>query len=233
MKLDRQTVVSPLAFSLTAAAAAQGHTDIDFTVIDDHITTGHYDVNTARFISERVFGAQFGRLFDNFTNDVGFHSSGDITTTSAITFNILSAVREWDGDAFSRIADERIRIGDNGYGFFFPRLTPTSDVVTRGFGIGVFSHEWHQHFDYTLLQPADDGIYLLELTLFGDSPTTQESLPFWIVFNKNSDESEHDAAIEWVRDNLVPAPGTAGALFLLAGAVGVRRRRGRLVTNQR
>jgi hypothetical protein len=51
-----------------------------------------------------------------------------------------------------------------------------------------------------------------------------ESDSFYIVFNQNSDEAVHDAAIDYVREFIVPAPGAAG-LLAVSGLVAMRRRR--------
>ncbi len=82
-------------------------------------------------------------------------------------------------------------------------LTPTSDIPTPGFALAVGANgQWHRHLEFTLVDPAADGIYLLELVFEGSHPSLKESLPFWIVFNQNSPEPEHDEAIQWVIDNL-------------------------------
>lgn len=66
------------------------------------------------------------------------------------------------------------------------------------------------------------GIYLLEVR-FGMSGFVT-SAPAWIVFNYGLDEEEHGLAVEWVEENLVPAPGVP-ALLGLGGLVAGRRRR--------
>ncbi|MFM9997191.1 MAG: hypothetical protein ACKVU4_15490 [Phycisphaerales bacterium] len=79
------------------------------------------------------------------------------------------------------------------------------------------------HFDHEL-NANTPGIYLLELELFTNRPGTANSLPFWVVFNYGLPESEHEAALDWVEANLVPAPGGA-VLLALAGILASRRRR--------
>ena len=40
--------------------------------------------------------------------------------------------------------------------------------------------EWHRHLEYTLLDPASDGVYLLALTLHSSNPTIAPSDVFYI-----------------------------------------------------
>ena len=65
------------------------------------------------------------------------------------------------------------------------------------------------------------GIYLASFTVSAAGLSTSET--FYVLFNLGSDEAEHDAAIEWVESNLIPAPG-ALALLGLAGLASRRRR---------
>ncbi len=216
-------VLSALSLTLASAAHAQHAGDIGLGVVDNRITTGFYENGT--FVpGQRVFGSELGELFLNFTDEPGFDSlPGTFVPGSTITFNVIGALRQWDGSVFSNVTPaERISIG---FGPVTPVQTPLTDVVTPGFGIAVASNgEWHRHLEYTLQAPAADGIYLLQLTLAGNTPSAQESLPFWLVFNQNRPEVEHDAAIEWANATLVPTPSAAG-LMILAGTFASRRRR--------
>lgn len=211
-------------FAAAPAALAQHAGDVGINIINNRIVTGVYEMGV--FIpGQRVFGSEFGELFPNFTNEPGFDSlPGTFPVPSTITFNVLSAVRKWDGTAFgSTIPAERISIG---FGPLTPVLTPLTDVFTPGFSLAVGSNgEWHRHLEFTLQSPASDGIYLLEMNLVGNQPSMQASLPFWFVFNQNRPELEHDAAIEWANNNLVPGPGAAGVLLAAGGLFGIRRRR--------
>jgi hypothetical protein len=189
------------ALAISPAAIAQHAGDIGLGIVDNRITTGVYQMS-AFVPGQRVFGSEFGELFPSFTDNPGFDSPpGTFPAPSSIRFNVLSAVRQWDGLSFSTIAESRISIG---FGPITPVLTPLNDDVTPGFGLAVASNgEWHRHLQYTLQSPATDGIYLLELNFVGNAQSTQESLPFWLVFNQNRPSSEHDAAIMWANANLV------------------------------
>jgi len=218
-----------LSFSISALAAApaalaQHAGDVGLAVIDNRIVTGFYELGVFT-PGQRVFGSELGELFPDFTDEPGFVSlPGTFPVPSAITFNVLAAVRVWDGSGFGNtIPSERISIG---FGPLTPVLTPLTDGFTPGFSLAVGSNgESHRHLEYTLLSPASGGIYLLQMNLVGNHPSMQASLPFWFVFNQNQSELEHDAAIEWTNTNIVPTPGAAGTLLMAAALLGTRRRR--------
>ena len=89
----------------------------------------------------------------------------------------------------------------------------------------AISISWTEDFDlhpiYSINPAADAGSYLLEFTAVMDGFTSSDS--FWIVFNLGMDDEEFEGTVEWVEDNLVPAPG-ALALLGLTGLAGRRRR---------
>ncbi len=200
MKLSTVSIFGILLASAPAALAQHGG-DVGVAIVDNHLTTNV--IENGVHTPQRVFGAEFGELVASFTDEPGFTSlPGAFPVPSAITFNVLSALRQWDGSSFgSVIPAEQISIG---FGPLTPVLTPTTDVFTPGFSLGVGSNgEWHRHLEYSLSAPAADGIYLLEMNVVGTSPSMQASLPFWIVFNQNMPETEHDEAIQWANDHLV------------------------------
>lgn len=219
---------SALAFAIGSNALAQHAGDVGLQLLNNHIVTGLFnqsgEVDGGLFTEQRVFGADLGELFLNFANEPGFDSvPGTFPVPSSITFNVLGAMRLWDGTAFgSTIPASQMSIG---FGPATPLLTPLADIFTPGFSLSVGSNgEWHRHLEFTLQSPALDGIYLLPLSLVGNQPTMQESLPFWIIFNQNMPESEHDEAIAWTNNNLVPLPGSA-MLLTTGGVLCTRRRR--------
>ncbi len=187
------------------AALAQEHIDIGLGIANNHIVTG--EIGAGVFTpGTRVFGSDFGELLPNFTDEPGFDClPGTFPTTSSISFKVLSHLRAWNGEQFADDAPaELISIG---FGPITPLLTPTTNSIVQGFSLAVSSNgEWHRHLEYTLLDPAADGVYLLELSLVGDHPSMQESLPFFLVFNQNMPEAEHDEAIDWVVNNLLNEP---------------------------
>jgi hypothetical protein len=150
----------------------------------------------------RVFAGEFE---DGFTNEPGMDSDvGAFPFPSGIGFNIRKALRVWNGADFDQIPAERIRIRLGNLG---PVDTPIADQVVAGFSMQVGSDgQFHHHPGYTLLSPASDGIYLLEMELWSTSSQVLPSRPYWIVFGQNADEEEHIAAIAWVEENLVGCP---------------------------
>ncbi|MFO0857331.1 MAG: hypothetical protein U0640_08260 [Phycisphaerales bacterium] len=197
--------------TMASSALAQHAGDIGIGTREDHIVTGVF-TNGQLEPGTRVFGAEFGTLFPNFVNDPGFDSlPGTFSVPSSISFRIQKALRLWqDGQFGSVIPPEQISIG---FGPATPVQTPLTDVVTPGFALTVGSNgQWHRHLEYTLNAPASDGIYLLEMTLVGNNAVMQESLPFWLVFNQNKTEAEHDEAIEWVIANLATEGPTCDSI---------------------
>jgi len=211
------------SLTLAAGASAQHAGDIGLGLVNNRITTGIAALGTFT-PGERVFGSEFGEVLPNFTDEPGFDSlAGAFPLGTAITFNVHGGLRRFESGAFSSAIDPvRLSIG---FATFTPVLTPTDSSLLPGFAINVNSNgEWHRHLQFTLQSPATNGIYLLEMSLVGNSPLMQESQSFWIVFNQNALEADHDAAMQWVNQNLVPSPG-AGILLAGGGMILARRRR--------
>lgn len=169
-----------------------------------------------------VFGSEFGELpgQPNYADEPGFDSVvGTFQEGDEFGFDVQRALRVWDG-TFDPVSPSPLEVA------FGPQsiLTPPDDTVAPGFVFAVIDDELelHTHLDFTLQSPADNGVYLLEMTLWSNNYAASD--PFWLVFNKGMDEPTHDLAIDWVWDNIVPAPGTAG-LLAVAGLAAVRRRR--------
>lgn len=195
-----------LAISLTTAllsspALARQHAgDILLeTDYQNRLRTALVDEQTGELSHNvRVFASEFT---SGFTNEPGMDSQvGAFPFPSQIGFNIRRALRKWDGSAFDHIPEERIRIVLGNLG---PVLTPPTDQTVPGFALQVASDgEFHHHLGFTLLPPAADGIYLLELELWSTASGILPSPPYWIVFNQNDSQDHHDAALAWVDANL-------------------------------
>ena len=218
--LTRPLVVASLAFATTAALAHEG--DIAVGVRNGKLVTGLGDDTSgiARF-DTRVFGAEF--IFDTgsvFTDEPGFLGPflDGFAPGASLGFNVRSALRAWDGSSFAATALSVTL--DNGGSRV---TTPATDVLTPGFTlVADASIDFDEHA-FFILSGNVPGTYLVELEL--TSPGLGTSLPFWIVHNYDMSEDDHDAAIDYVVQNVVPAPPAAGivSLALLAGAS--RRRR--------
>ncbi len=189
----------------SAAAYAQPHaSDILLDASTGTIRTGAFEPGIGPLFPARLFVAELGTAFPNFTADPGFDCApGTFNPTTSIGFRIHGPLLRWDGSAFPPVAGGEMLIEF----ITLSAQTPTIDTTVTGFTLRVGSNgQWHRHLDYTLLPPADNGVYLLELTLFHTGPLL-ESEPFWILFDQNASTTELDAAAVWVEDNLInPQP---------------------------
>ncbi|MBC7771942.1 MAG: hypothetical protein H7210_05570 [Pyrinomonadaceae bacterium] len=196
--------------SLCTIAAAQHRGDIVLDIDatpSPHIRTNQFDLNGVVTPDVRVFGATLGVAFPNFTDSPGFDSlPGTFPFPSSNGFRIRKALRLWNGTDFHIIPDEQMEIA---FGPLGPVVTPATDQIVTGFLLSVGSNgQWHRHLEYTLGDPADAGVYLLELDLFSSAAAIGPSDPFWLVFNQNSAAADADAAEQWVHDHYV-APSCA------------------------
>ena len=219
-------------------AVAQAHEgDIAITRLNSQIVTGLGDhsfyPNVFEF-PERVFAVelemQSGFIFTDEPGWLGpFDNVGEgFQPGTALGFNIRKAVRRWTGDDFlAGPAAEQMRLYDSGAGTNQAH-SPLFDQSVSGFAVvaNAAAHatggfDEHPFYELTTNTP---GIYLLELEIWASDPSVQTSLPFWIVFNWDSSEFEHDQAIDWTVANLVPAP-TSGVVVLGGMMLLARRRR--------
>lgn len=211
---------------MVAGWAGSHHHDDIFLIIDKgRIVTGVYEHDD--FEPRRVFGAEFGLDPKNpfFTDDPGFDCApGTFPFPSNVGFDIITELLLWNGDGFDPTAGERMKISHDTRS----RLSSTGFVA--GFGIPVNEEgEWHRHLGHTLLGSPDydpaDGIYLLGFRLWSDIQGISPSETFYFVYNNGKDEYEHDLAIEWVENNIVPEPATMVAFATGLAILASRRRR--------
>jgi hypothetical protein len=206
MKNTRAVLIwLPTVAALTGAAAAGSEIDVFLQIVDGQIVTGQVDASTGTPLLDelRVFPASFGEsAIPNFTNDPGFFAlPGTFAPGSQLSFNILAPVLAWNGDGFDSTGSEFIRIT------FSSLSTISGDGFVPGFSLFVQPDGgYHRHLNFFLDAlpgpPAQPGIYLLELEKTSTMPGIAPSLPFWIVFNYQASEGEHDAAIAWVESEL-------------------------------
>jgi len=216
------SLVSTIAFA--ARADEEEHFDVLLEVIDGRIRTSAISEDESEVIPNvRVFGAEFGDDVFNFTDEPGFQAfDGTFSPFASVGFNILDPLSIWNGAGFDSTA-HTLTIS------FGPLEATTADGFVPGFGILADDDGGlHEHYGFTLngVGETDQGIYLLSLESWVDGGgPIGASLPYWIVFNLNMPEDAHEAAIHWVEENLVPAPG--GVAALLAAAWTIRRTRRR------
>ncbi|TVQ63677.1 MAG: hypothetical protein EA379_03520 [Phycisphaerales bacterium] len=235
-RLTSLSILAAIASGAAATAAADRHIGID--AVDGRLTTFNYQSGVGYLNTQRVFTNIFDAdLF--FTDDNGTNMpGGTLATPGAVGFNILGSLLVWDSGLQNFVStDHTINISAG------PASVDTADGFVAGFGTNVrdeISHpdnsaQWgrhHTHFGYTLNGPEgtpSDGIYLLNLEWWyeagdGNPVSYDTSLPFWTVFGLNVDDTDLLNTAQWVRDNVVPAPGAA-AILGLAALAGVRRRR--------
>lgn len=216
----RTTLVSSsvtLALAAPALAALEkGHADVWVTSSGGRLVTGGWDHETGEVTNpaQRVFEAELGI-------DPAFPFSGDEPgigsdlVGSALTMNLLAGLGSWNGAGFdaapggllaSYAGQDALSTSGGSFGFL---VTPGLDLHPE---FTVFGGDGND--------PAN-GIYLAAFTVSSAGRATSET--FWIVFNLGMGEAEHEAAVEWVESNLVPAPG-ALAVAALAAVTGARSR---------
>ncbi len=226
------SIVSILAGSAASVAFAHGEdVDVLLRVVDGGLVTGSWSHDTDSVVEERerVFAFEWGNDEGaNISDEPGFFAEPGTLSGFEWGVNFTDAVRLWNGSDFDTVSPDTVTFELLGA----EQDTPsTAGGFTGGFGIPVGPGGFDDHYEIVLNAATDgsaDGVYLIEMEVFaqdparGSAPATSET--FWFVGNFGADELQHEAAIEYVEDVLVPAPG-AGALFALAGVGAVRRRR--------
>jgi len=199
-----------LMFSFPVPAHAHGDPNLheaDFDIELDDCNTIH--------VEPHVLASELDALFFFWTDEPGFDShAGTFPVGSSIGFNILDALKKWNGKGFDALdpnTDETLTIS-----FLFGSTFVTCETragFVAGFEIPAAGDgSWHKHLGYTLNGAGNngpsDGIYLLELELYNTSsePNITSSNPFWIVFNLGMPEQEHHNAIHWVDEKLPQLP---------------------------
>lgn len=200
--------------SVPGAALAQVHaTDFIARIhpADSQLEFGGVDVDGLVQYPVHVKAQQLGLDgVPNFSSDPGFDSEpGALVPGLRIGFDILSAVRAWDGQDFDAIAAERITVRKAGVNI----ESPSTDEIVPGFVFGVADNDanavFHHHVqffvDFGNPNPID-GVWLLELGLWTEDSVVIDADPIWIVFGQGSGADQLDDAVRWVEDNLVGSP---------------------------
>ncbi|MBL0927158.1 MAG: hypothetical protein IBJ11_05835 [Phycisphaerales bacterium] len=194
----RTTISVVLAF-LAAPAAAQHLGDIQPRIANGRLSVGGISDNgsgaPAFDPTLRAFRAAFGKA-PNFTDDPGFDTSGSpFPPAVVIGFDILDALRKWDGCTFTTVPPETLIIS-RGLAFRTTPAAPGTPVTGFNFATSDPSGGLHVHNNYFLNNPASPGIYLLTLRLTSPTPGVGPSEPFFIVFNQNDTGENHTRALQ-------------------------------------
>lgn len=207
MNTNRFILASALGALASNTLHAQ-HADVTISIENGRIVT-NADAGAGP-VAQRVFSADFGALgVPDFTDEPGFLAApGTFTPGSRTGFNVTAGLRRFNGTSCEPVTNERIEAS------FLTLSTTIGTEPSPGIDLAVQSDGgWHRHFGFTLFAdggklPAD-GIYVVELALYSTDGITAPSAPFWIVFNDERSEAEHDAAIAWVEKHLASAPCAA------------------------
>jgi len=227
--------VAAMAVGLWPPSAASAHHmgDIALDNLDGRIATGHIHLegDEDHFHASGVFQAWFGdEGTPNWTEAPGFDSgTGTWPGGSTMNFNILDALRQWDGSDFDTIPAERVSLHSSGN----TATTPLGPEVVAGFSSAVTADgAWHKHYDFELTSPSSDGIYLLQLELLNSDASVAPSEPFFLVFRQDENSTDDagtraqwDAATAYVESTLVPEPASAMLLLAALVSVGILSRR--------
>lgn len=216
-KTNRPLLATPLFLVLAFAASvlwaepaalAQPHRDVQLYLDAGSLRTGAVDFDNGGAIipDVRAYRAWFGETA-NGTNDPGFNASiGTFPSGTLLSFNILDALRKWDGSDFDAISTERLFVSLGAQN----RQTPTvPDGFVAGFNIAAAASNgsYHQHINYFLTTPFSSGVYLLKIEL---RVGTLMSEPIYLVFNQSAPALEHEAAFAYVENVLLTPPLCSG-----------------------
>lgn len=219
----RTVLLCATALCTSSALAQLDHgADIGLTIENNRLLIGEVVVlpngNEIVVPGERVFAAEFAQVGSFVTVDEpGIFGEPGVFPVASLRFDVSGPVLAWDGNMFSSPGSSTMNIE---YG---PLSVTTGVGPTGGFGFGVGPSGFDEHYEFFLNSPAPTGIYLLELTFELENTSFGTTDSAFIVFNWGLSEPEHDAAIEWVENNLVPAPGSVA--LLAAVPLCLRRRR--------
>ena len=175
-----------------------------------------HDEEALEVSSLRVFEAHFGEDPEfPFSIDEpgvgGVAADLGLPVDATLTLRMAAGLGVWNGSGFgSATTDMTVDYG------------PLSVNSSAGGDLDfLVTDDFDLHPIFSINEASASGSYLLEFNAVMDGFTSSDS--FWIVFNLGMDDEEFEGTVEWVEDNLVPAPG-ALALLGLAGLARRRRR---------
>ena len=214
MKLVINSFLTIAYTSPLSTAGGVHNADFIPAVQDGKIVVGAVDPDTNEVVyPSQINSAIFGTEgFPNFTNNPGFNSElGALIPGMTIGFNILQAPRVWDdvSDDFETIASEQLIVRAAGQNI----PAPSTDIVVPGIIFGQASLDasasFHHHMQYLLnggFPPMVDGVWMLQIELWSENGSIENSDPLYIVFGQGDGETQMNDAIAWIEDNLIGSP---------------------------
>ncbi|NBX36156.1 MAG: hypothetical protein EBR10_02890 [Planctomycetes bacterium] len=194
------------------------HADIYVWAEGAQLRTASWDHGTDQVIdpSARVFSADLGADPD-FPFAIDEPGIGSNLVGATLNMYPNGGMSRWTGNGLGS-SDHVLSISYGGQ---------SANTIDSGFISFLVIDDLDLHPDYSLAGSQssvdpDPGIYVA--TFRFEAEGFDPSAPLWVVFNLGSDEADHDAAIEWVQANLVPAPGALSLLALMGARSGRRRR---------
>lgn len=224
MKVPGMLAVSA-SIAITGVAFAEG--DIGLQLVSNQIVTTKISEEGQSLGPSRVFSGLLTNISGTwYTDEPGIQvKDGTLAPSTDLRFYFTKALRQWNGSDFESVSAGRLSAT------FGPPsnsiITPLSDGNSANLILPVDEEGGlHAHPDWVLenFDPAANPYFFLVEARFSSSqPGLTDSDPFYIVFGVNADESELESMEDYVRDHVVPAPGSA--TFLIGLSVFARRRR--------
>ncbi len=229
MRLTCVFLTAWAVFVVALATAALADFDVSPKLpLNQLVTNGHDDETNQDAPGLRVFSYDLGADINHTTNDPGFNAfaGSGLPQGSEISFNVMTNLLYWNGAG-------QVSFGPvpSGESVQLVSKTETNQVLSSfsvgsgtGFQTGFLivpvaaDGSAHRHIFSTLAagsQPAPaDGVYLVEerLRLLTSESSTAptypgvlDSLPYFVLYNNNTDElTTFRTAINWVQTNVVP-----------------------------
>ncbi len=204
-----QALAIGLCLSVVGEALAGGSLhDVDIILAEsgDQVTTSRV-ISGNMTEPEHVFVAQVFDLAGVFilVDDPGFNSlTGALPALSVCEWEILDALRVWDGSSFDDISGFTIEFTFGAQSVFStttPQVSPGSIAMAVS-DIGDIHHHPRQFLEDTI----EDGIYLMRFRM-SNSAVMNPSDDFYMVYPWNADQADVDAAVAYVQHSLVACPG--------------------------
>ena len=238
--MKRVSIAVGLCVAAVSTASAQpSDVDVGVVVEGGRLVTGEYiDPPGTLTPGARVFGGDMDLIAGSvFGDEPGFRAlAGTFPSDGTLSIQFRRALRVWSGGNFNTLSTPvllNVQLNGGATSVFSPPTDPADPdtAVLSGFSFAVLGGaELHEHGDLFLVSPGatpppvPEGIYLAEFQLTTNVPGIDRSLPFWMVFNYGMPAEEHDAAMDYVRNTLVPAPGSCVVGAFVAWAARRRRR---------